>query len=454
MKNTIIFFLFFQIFFFGNFLLKAQDNAANKTKIYVLKLQDNIDAGSWRMVKKGLEDAKNVNADIVLVHMNTYGGAVDAADSIRTAILYFPKPVWVFIDNNAASAGALISIACDSIYMRRGSNIGAATVVTQTAEAAPDKYQSYMRSIMRSTAQAQGRNPIIAEAMVDPDVYIPNIIDSGKVLTFTAEEAQKHGYCEGIAESIEDVVALNEIENYEFVEQKISTLDRIIGFLINPAVSGILIMLIIGGIYFEMQSPGIGFALLVAIVAALLYFAPLYLEGLANNWEILMFIVGIGLLILEIFVIPGFGVAGVLGILMIVSGLALSLVDNIGFSMPDGNYLPVAKSFAIVVFSILFSIILSFYLSTKIVKVKIGGHTIGLSDELRSEDGFSASEMKYKELIGKTGTAYTILRPVGKVIIDNEQYDAVATVGYINAKENIIVVGYENMQLIVDKFSA
>ncbi|NLL28852.1 MAG: nodulation protein NfeD, partial [Bacteroidales bacterium] len=171
MKINIIFFLLFQILFFGNFSLKAQDNAGDKTKIYVLKIKDDINAGSWRMVKKGLEDAKNVNADIVLIHMNTYGGAVDAADSIRTAILYFPKPVWVFIDNNAASAGALISIACDSIYMRKGANIGAATVVTHTAEAAPDKYQSYMRSIMRSTAQAQGRNPIIAEAMVDPDVY-------------------------------------------------------------------------------------------------------------------------------------------------------------------------------------------------------------------------------------------------------------------------------------------
>ncbi len=427
----------------------AQEN--HKTKIYVLKIFDEIGPSSWRTTKMGLQEARDVNADIVLVHMNTYGGLVDAADSIRTALLNFPKPVWVFIDNNAASAGALISIACDSIYMRKGANIGASTVVTETQEAAPDKYQSYMRSMMRSTAQAQGRDPMIAEAMVDPDVYIEGVVDSGKVLTFTTEEAIAHGYCEGQAESIEEIIQRNGIAEYEIVRQEISALDKFIGFLINPVISGLLIMLIIGGIYFEMQSPGIGFALLVAIVAALLYFAPLYIEGLANNWEILIFIIGIGLLAVEIFVIPGFGVAGVSGIVLIVGGLTLSLVGNVGLSMPDGDYTPVARSFALVSISILIALVGSFYLSTKLVKVKVGGSTLGLSEELRSSDGYSASESTYKELVGKTGVALTILRPAGKIEIDGEQYDATAQIGYIEKGENIRIVAYENMQLIVRK---
>ena len=197
-----------------------------------------------------MNQATELNADIVLIHLNTYGGLVDAADSIRTALLNFPKPTWVFIDNNAASAGALISIACDSIYMRKGANIGAATVVTQTQEAAPDKYQSYMRSMMRSTAQAQGRDPRIAEAMVDPDVFIDGIVDSGKVLTFTTEEAIANNYCDGEAESIEEIIKKNNIADYEIISQEITWQDKFIGFLINPVVSGLLIMLIIGGIYF------------------------------------------------------------------------------------------------------------------------------------------------------------------------------------------------------------
>ncbi|HBG71830.1 MAG: serine protease [Bacteroidetes bacterium GWF2_43_63] len=427
----------------------AQDSV--KTKIYVLKIFDEIGPSSWRTTKNGLQEARDLNADIVLVHLNTYGGLVDAADSIRTALLNFPKPVWVYIDNNAASAGALISIACDSIYMRKGANIGAATVVTETSEAAPDKYQSYMRSMMRSTAQAQGRDPMIAEAMVDPDVYIEGVVDSGKVLTFTTEEAIANGFCEGQAESIEEVIKMNGISEYEIVRQEISALDKFIGFLINPAISGLLIMLIIGGIYFEMQSPGIGFALLVSVVAALLYFAPLYVEGLANNWEILLFIIGIGLLAVEVFVIPGFGVAGVSGIVLIVGGLTFALVGNIGLSMPDGDYTPVARSFALVSISILAALVGSFYLSSKIVRIKVGGSTLGLSDELRSSDGYSASESTYKELIGKTGTALTILRPAGKIEIDSDQYDATAQIGFIEKDEKIRVVAYENMQLIVRK---
>jgi len=209
--------------------------------------------------------------------------------------------------------------------------------------------------------------------------------------------------------------------------------------------------LIIGGIYFEMQSPGIGFALLVAVLAALLYFAPLYIEGLANNWEIIIFVIGIGLLAVEIFVIPGFGVAGVSGIILVVGGLTLSLVGNIGLSMPDGDYAPVARSFALVSFSILLALVGSFYLSSKLVKVKVGGSTLGLSDELRSSDGYSASESTYNLLIGKNGMALTILRPSGKIEVDGEQYDATAQIGYIEKGEKVRIVAYENMQFVVRK---
>ncbi|MPM18062.1 hypothetical protein SDC9_64468 [bioreactor metagenome] len=154
---------------------------------------------------------------------------------------------------------------------------------------------------------------------------------------------------------------------------------------------------------------------------------------------------------MEIFVIPGFGVAGVSGIILIISGLTLAMVGNTGLSMPDSDYSPMARSFAMVSISILLALVGSFYLSSKIVRVKVAGSTIGLSEELRSSDGYSASEMSYKDLIGKTGVALTILRPAGKIEIDNEQYDATAQIGYIEKGEQIKVVAYENMQLIVRK---
>ncbi|MCB0506611.1 MAG: nodulation protein NfeD, partial [Cyclobacteriaceae bacterium] len=160
-------------------------------------------------MQKAFVEAEEWNADLILIDMNTYGGMVIHADSMRTKILNSKIPVWVFINNNAASAGALISIACDSIYMRKGANIGAATVVNQTGEAMPDKYQSYMRSTMRSTAEAKGRNPEIAQAMVDESIKVDGVSDSGKVLTFTAIEAMQHGFCEGMHESVKELLEAN-----------------------------------------------------------------------------------------------------------------------------------------------------------------------------------------------------------------------------------------------------
>lgn len=146
-------------------------NAQNKTIVYQFAIDEEIAPPATMRVEKALEEAREEKADIVVVRINTFGGTLDDADKIRTSFLQSEIPVWAFIDNNAASAGALISIACDSIYMRSGSSIGAATVVDQTGEVQPDKYQSYMRSLMRTTAESQGRRPDIAQAMVDPDIY-------------------------------------------------------------------------------------------------------------------------------------------------------------------------------------------------------------------------------------------------------------------------------------------
>jgi len=359
----------------------------DKKLIYKFNIKQDITRATWRQTQQAFEAADSLDADLFLIHMNTYGGTVIDADSIRTRILQSEIPVIAFIDNNAASAGALISIACDSIYMRSGSSIGAATVVNQTGQAMPDKYQSYMRSTMRATAEAQGRDtivngsevvirwrrdPIIAEAMVDPSVYIEGITDTGKVLTFTPSEAIKYGFCEGIAETVPEVIDKAGIKEYKIVEYQPSFIERIIGFLVHPVVSGLLIMAIIAGIYFEMQTPGIGFPLGVAILAAVLYFAPLYLEGLAEHWEILLFLAGIILVAVEIFVIPGFGVTGISGILLILTGLVLSLIDNINFDFRHVNVTGVGVAIMTVILGVFGGFILALYLGNKLFTAKSG----------------------------------------------------------------------------------
>lgn len=427
-----------------------KNNSEKKYRVLKFDIKKEIAPPVWRITQKAFKFANDTNADIILVHMNTYGGMLDAADSIRTIILQSEIPVYIFIDNNAASAGALISIACDSIYMRPGANIGAATVVNQKGEPMPDKYQSYMRSMMRSTAEATGRDPDIAQAMVDPRILIPGVVDSVKVLTFTTSEAIKHNFCEGQADNIKELLQLSGIENYEIVEQKLTVTDKFIGFLINPMISGILIMVIIGGIYFELQSPGIGFPSAAAVVAALLYFAPLYVEGLANNWEILIFIVGIILVAVEIFAIPGFGVAGISGLILIVTGLTLSMVDNMGFDFSDVQLNGLMKAFFIVMISIFLSVISSMYLSKKMFTTTMFGH-LALDETQQANNGYTFSDNGYKSMLGKSGIAHTILRPAGKIEIENEVFDATAITGYIEKGENIKVVKYETAQLFVRK---
>ena len=443
---------------------------AQETKeklVYKLNIKQDITKATWRQTQQAFEEADSLGADVFLIHMNTYGGTVLDADSIRTKILQSPIPVYVFVDNNAASAGALISIACDSIYIRSGGSIGAATVVNQTGQAMPDKYQSYMRSTMRATAEAHGkdtiisgndtiykwrRDPRIAEAMVDPSVYIEGIIDTGKVLTFTPTEAIENGYCEGIAENVSEVLKKVGIEDYKIVEYEPTWIERIIGFLVHPMISGLLIMAIIGGIYFEMQTPGIGFPLGVAILAAVAYFAPLYLEGLAAHWEILVFIIGVILVVVEIFVIPGFGVAGISGIVLMFVSLVLSLINNVNFDFEGVEIGDVGVAVTTVVVGVFGGFILSLYLGNKVFTSKTGMfRNMSLKSVQNVSEGFVCIETGMFALKGKTGISKTVLRPGGKVLIDEEVFDAVANSGFIDKDVNIIVTKVEATQLYVDR---
>ena len=431
---------------------KIDSTETKPTKVYVFDIKEMIAPPVWRTTKVAIDKAKELKADLILIHMNTYGGMLDAADSIRTKLLDTKIPVYVFIDKNAASAGALISIACDSIYMAKGASIGAATVVNQTGEQMPDKYQSYMRSMMRATAEAKGRDPEIAEAMVDDRVSIPGISDSAEVLTFTVSEAIQFGFCEGEADNIEEVLVLAGVEDYELIKHEITSTDKAIGWLINPVVSGILIMIIIGGIYFELQTPGIGFPIAASILAALLYFAPLYIEGLANNWEILIFIVGIILVAVEIFAIPGFGVAGVLGIVLMVAGLTLSMVESTDPGMFNYDYSKVVRAFFVVVIAFVLAILGSIILTKQLFNTNYSiGTKLALTKTQQKNKGYTSASAGYENMRNKTGRAMTILRPAGKVEIEGEMFDATALTGYIDKDELIEVVNYQTGQLIVKK---
>ena len=421
-----------------------------KSKVMVMEIKDEIDPRMLRYVKLALENAEKIKADYVVIDMDTYGGVLTDAKEIVDLIMDFKKPIWVYVNSDAASAGALISIACDSIYMSPGATIGAATVVEGAGgQAAPDKYQAYMRGIMRSTAEKNGRDPRIAEGMVDERIVIDSIKQEGRVITFTTKEALKYGFCEAQVETIEEILKRNKVTNYELETFRLGTSEKIIAFVINPFISGILILIILGGIYFELQTPGIGFPLFASVTALILYLVPYYLNGLAEYWEIIALFVGILLLMAEVFVIPGFGVAGIAGIILTVMSLVLIMLNNDFFNfefVPMGDI--IRATFA-AIGGISGGMLLLFFGGARLTETK-AFQRMALTDQQESSQGFSVNTSTI-DMLGKKGVSHTVLRPSGKVFIDEIVYDAFTRGEYVEKGESIEVVGIEGVTLRVKK---
>ena len=423
--------------------------AAEPTRVFVLPVNDEIGSFTWQQVRSGLAEARESGAELLILKLNTYGGEVSAADSIRTALLRCTVPTAAFIDNNAASAGALIALACDSIYMRRDATMGAVTVVNGAdGQAMPDKYQSYMRAMMRATAESNGRDPLIAEAMVDPRVVVPDLIDSTKVLTFTASEALKWGYSDGMASSVEEVLEQLHVDDYTITEYEHPWLDDIIGFLTHPAIKAVLISLIMLGIYWEVQMPGAGFPAAVSLTAAVVYFLPVFFGQAMSPWIAILFAVGVILIIFEVLVIPGFGIAGIAGIVAIAGALfwgLLSSYDPLGTGITDTMVWSAVCWF---LGAILVTTLLCVWLTSRHGPRWIRRHT-ELSHSLETAEGYVGVDMTEKKHIGRDAVAVTDLRPAGKVMIDGERHDAVSVEGFIEAGTPVTVVRHENAQLYV-----
>lgn len=444
------------------FLLPGTVTATGREcKVYTFPINGDIMPAQQRLVSKCLTEAREQETDLVVIRMNTYGGLVNVADSIRTMILNYPTPVWVYIDNQAASAGALIALAADRIYIHPGGSIGAASVVDQNGQPMPDKFQSFMRATMRATAESHGqvieriengdtirrwwRDPQTAEAMVGRTVADSTTVN---VLTFTASEAVKNHFSEGTASSLKETLAQGGVETYTLTEYRPTTLDRLLAWLMNPVVQGIFVMMIVGGIYFELQSPGIGFALVVAILGAVLYFAPLYLEGVAQNWELILFIIGLGLLAVEIFVLPGFGIAGVAGIVAVILGLSFAAIDNdLLRHLPTGEITVgwILQPILVVIIAATAALIGGLLLSKRFLT----GTTplqrkVVLTAEMAPEQGYVSHPQVASELIGKTAEVAAVLRPSGRVIIDGIYYDAIAEEGqFIPRGKQVIITRFE-----------
>ncbi len=402
-------------------------------RVFVIPIETEIDQSAFHHFRQGEREALESGANLLLVKLNTYGGALDAADSIRTALLRCPLPTLAYVDVNAASAGALIALACDSVYMAPAASMGSATVVNGAGEPMPEKYQSYMSTIMRATAEHHGRksvgdslvwrrDPAIAVSMVNPDVSV----------SLTASQAVECGYADGIAPNLGAVLADIDMAGAEVSYYQSTLTDDIMGFLANAAVRAILVMLILGGIYMEMHTPGLGFAAAVSAVATVLYFLPMFVTGSMPAWVLLCFIVGVALIALEIFVVPGFGVTGISGIIAVVMALVGGMLTNDAVTGFDFSSL--CNSLIIVGVGSLLAVGAIVYLTSSHGPKVFRKHT-ELMTELRVDDGFVGVDMSPVRYIGQIGETVTDMRPAGKIEIGNTVFDAVSTGPFIAAKK-------------------
>ncbi len=413
-------------------------------KVYLAHIEGDIDLGLSPYVKRIVEEAQANFADAIVFEINTFGGRVDAATQIKDAILDSKVPTIAFINKRAISAGALIALSCEKIIMVPGASIGATTVVDQTGEKQAEKYQSYMRSEMRSTAEKNNRRTDIAEGMVDERVVVEGLVDSTQLITLTSTEALYYGIADTVLTDINQVLIYAGLESADIIEEDTSWAEAFIRFLSHPIVSSLLIMIGLVGLFTEIKTPGWGLPGTAALIALALFFGSGYILELASVLEILIFVAGVILLAIEIFIIPGFGLFGILGIVAVIASLFLGLLSD--FQLVSSEML----SYAVIqlAISLVATLVLIYGLSKFLPKTNMWNRLI-LETNITAKSGYGTEISDLDQLISKEGTALTDLRPSGTAVFNNKRYDVVTQGEYIVKGKNVKVLSVEGSKVVV-----
>ncbi len=415
--------------------------------VYVIPIQGVIDLGLAPFVERVLDEAAAARAAAVILEVNTFGGRVDAAVLIRDALLRARVRTVAFVDKRAISAGALISLAAETIAMADGGTIGAATPVEIGASGGPaqpvaEKTVSYMRKEFRATAESRKRPPRLAEAMVDADVEIPGLLDKGKLLTLTTEEALRHGIADFRADSVDEVLTSLGLTGAEILRVRPAWAETLVRFLTHPLVSSLLTTIGVLGIIVELRTPGFGAPGALGILSLGLFFWGHWLARLAGWEEVLLVAIGLVLLTVEIFVTPGFGLAGTLGLMALLGGLGLSLVGS------GATWEVILRAAGQVVFSLLLAIGASLAMLRFLPRLPFGRRLV-LETELGTGEGFASAAAADLMWLGKRGTAASTLRPAGIATLEGDRVDVVSDGEFIDAGEPLTVVKVDGNRIVV-----
>lgn len=421
------------------FSVHAQTNRLSNDLVYVIPIEQTIETGLEQFLSRAFAEAHDMGAVHIVLEVNTFGGRVDSAEAIGDLIRSSLIPTTAFVRGKAISAGAYIALNADQIAMQRGSSIGSAAVVDLSGTQIEDsKTVAMWVGQMRSAAELNGRNPDYAEAMVDERISITveetgAIYGSGKLLSFSAEEALAAGYAEELVNNLSDVLAFIGAENDQIVHVSASPAERLARLLTNPTTMTILMLVGIIGIATELFIPGFGVPGIVGIAAFGLYFFGQYAAGFAGIEHILLFILGIILLIIEIFV-PSFGIFGIAGIISLISGVILAAYDT------ERALLSLGIASLVAIVAMVFII--------RIFKKRGVWNRFVLQDEFKTETGYVSQSSK-QHLLGKEGTSLTALRPSGTALIEDQRVDVVSNGEFISANRQIIVTQIEGTRVVV-----
>ena len=429
--------------------LYAQPASTQKNVVYVVPVKGVIDLGLAPFIQRVLNEAQKNQAAAVILDINTFGGRVDAAVQIRDALLNSPVRTIAFIDKRAISAGALISLAAQTVVMAPGSTIGAATPVQSgpagsTTAPTSEKTVSYVRKEFRATAESRKRPPLIAEAMVDSDVVIPDVSEKGKLLTLTTEEALKLKVADLQANSIEALLKELNILDTELRSFTPNWAEEVVRFLTHPVVSSLLVSVAMLGIFLELRTPGFGAPGVIGLSSLSLFMWGHWLVQLAGWEELLLALLGLFLFALELFVIPGFGIVGILGLLALLGALVMS---TLGAGSHSGFVLWAVVRMG---FSVALAIVLTALFLKFLPKLPIGRKLI-LSTALETSDGFSSAPPTDYQWLGRTGLAHSTLRPAGIADFQGHRVDVVSDGEFIDAGAPIRVLHVDGNRIVVQR---
>ncbi|MFW6279160.1 MAG: NfeD family protein [Bacillota bacterium] len=427
-KQVFSVFIFLILFLFSLTILSSAEG-----DIYRIPVEGEIDSGMVSFIRRGIKEAETEEAEHIIFAINTYGGLVDSSNQIKDLILNTPLPTTTFVVRRAFSGGALVALGGQNLVMNEGSSIGAAETIPEK-----EKYISALRTEFRSTAEQRGRDGDIAAAMVDADLEVSDLVERGKILSLTAKKAGELNFADHVVSDIDELLAILGLSENQIVEIKPSAPERLARFVTNPGISAFLLTIGFLAFFVEMLIPGWGIGGTTGVLSLGLFFTGHMIHGYASWGLLALMFVGIFLLLLEVFVVPGFGVTGI-------GGLG-AIFASVYFVFPSGETALTVIAIALVgtVFGVI--ILLKFFGSSRFWK------KLSMDYSESTEQGYTTSENKSR-LMGSRGLTITPLRPSGIVEIDNERIDVVTEGGMIDKGEKVEVVKVAGRRIVVKKIN-